>query len=103
MPHGACRVYTERMKSVQLSELGPVAEDVRKGETVEVRDGERVVGKLIPLHEQTAEERVEELVRLGKARKGTGKLPDWFFTETLPKAEASVLEQLLADRRKNDW
>ena len=91
------------MKSVQLSELGPVAEDVRKGETVEVRDGERVVATLIPLHAQTAEERVEELVRQGKARKGTGKLPDWFFTATLPTAEASVLEQLLADRRKNDW
>ncbi|MGZ5445536.1 MAG: hypothetical protein ACXW31_12660 [Thermoanaerobaculia bacterium] len=91
------------MKSVQLSELGPLAEDVRKGETVEVRDGERVVATLIPLHEQTVEERVEELVQQGKARKGTGKLPDWFFTATLPKAEASVLEQLLADRRKNDW
>lgn len=99
MPHGACRVYTGRMKSVQLSELGPVAEDVRKGETVEVRDGERVVATLAPMHEQTIEERIEELVQQGKARRGTGQLPPDFLTRPLPKARASVLQQLLEDRR----
>ena len=36
------------MKTVQLSELGAVAEDVRNGETVEVRDGETVVAKVVP-------------------------------------------------------
>jgi hypothetical protein len=87
------------MKSVQLSELGPVAEDVRNGERVEVRDGERVIATVSPLHEQTVEERVAELVRQGKARKGTGKLPADFLTRRLPKAKASVLEQLLEDRR----
>lgn len=90
------------MKSVQLSELGPLAEDVRKGEEVVVRDGERVVARLVP--EQTAEERIEELVRQGKARRGRGEIPEWFFTERPPKlGDGSVVEQLLADRRKHDW
>jgi antitoxin (DNA-binding transcriptional repressor) of toxin-antitoxin stability system len=91
------------MKSVQLSELGAVAEDVRKGETVEVRDGEKVVATLAPVRKQTIEERIDELARQGKVTKGTGTLPDWFFTEPLPDFGGSVLEQLLADRRKNDW
>jgi antitoxin (DNA-binding transcriptional repressor) of toxin-antitoxin stability system len=92
------------MKTVQLSELGPVAEDVRNGETVEVRDGERVVAKLVPTPEQTDEEWLDELERQGKIRRGSGQgLPDWFFKERPPKFEGSVLEQLLADRRKNDY
>jgi hypothetical protein len=49
--------------------------------------------------QQTFEERIEELVRQGKARKGTGKLPPDFLTRSLPKANHSVLEQLLEDRR----
>jgi antitoxin (DNA-binding transcriptional repressor) of toxin-antitoxin stability system len=91
------------MKTVQLSELGAVAEDVRNGETVEVRDGERVVAKVVPTPAQTIEERIEELERQGKIRRGKGKLPDWFLTEQPPDLGGSVLEQLLADRRKNDW
>ncbi|HYC90344.1 MAG TPA: hypothetical protein VEO54_14095 [Thermoanaerobaculia bacterium] len=92
------------MKTVQLSELGAVAEDVRKGETVEVRDGERVVAQVVPTPPMTIEERVEEMIRQGKAsRKSDTELPDWFFKERPPQFESSVLEQLLADRRKNDW
>jgi antitoxin (DNA-binding transcriptional repressor) of toxin-antitoxin stability system len=92
------------MTTIQLSDLDPVtAERVRNGETVEIRDGDRTVAKLVPETEQTIEERIDELVRQGKARRGTGTLPDWFFTERPPKFEGSVLEQLLADRRKNDW
>jgi antitoxin (DNA-binding transcriptional repressor) of toxin-antitoxin stability system len=93
-----------RMKSVQLSELGALAEDVRNGEPVEVRDGERVVATVVPIREQTVEERIDELVRQGKARRGTGTVPEWFFTERPPKlGEGSALEEFLADRRKNDW
>ncbi|HEX6087591.1 MAG TPA: hypothetical protein VF266_23870 [Thermoanaerobaculia bacterium] len=91
------------MKTVQLSELGPVAEDVRKGETVEVRDGETIVAKIEPTPQMTDEEWLDEMARQGKITRGTGKLPDWFFQERPPKFEGSVLEQLLADRRKNDW
>lgn len=92
------------MKSVQLSELGALAEDVRNGEAVEVRDGGRVVARLVPELEETIEEHIDALVRQGKARRGTGELPEWFFTERPPKlGEGSAVEQLIADRRKNDW
>lgn len=92
------------MKTVQLSELGAVAEDVRKGETVEVRDGERVVATVVPTPAQTIEERVEEMIRQGKAsRKSTAGLPAWFLEEQPPDLGGSALEQLLSDRRKNDW
>lgn len=85
------------MKSVQLSELGALAEDVRNGEQVIVRDGEKVVARLVP--ERRVEEDIDELVRQGKAKKGTGSLPDDFFTRPRPKADKSVLQQLLEDRR----
>lgn len=88
------------MKSVQLSELGPVAEEVRKGETVEVRDGDEVVARVVPLG-QTLEERIAELTKQGLIRPPLTNepFPSDFFTRPLPKAEESVLEQLLEDRR----
>ena len=86
------------MKSVQLCELGPLAADVKNGETVEVRDGESLVARLVPFHEQTIEERIDELARQGKVKKGTGMLPVDFLTRPLPRAKKSVLEQLLEDR-----
>jgi len=47
------------------------------------------------------EAHIDELVRQGKARRGTGTLPDDFFTRPLPKFEGgSVLEQLLRDREE---
>ena len=55
------------------------------------------MAKVVPV--KTLEEHVEELIAQGKARRGTGTLPDDFLTRSLPKAEKSVLEQLLEDRR----
>ena len=52
---------------------------------------------------RTIEEIVEQLVREGVIERGTGTLPPDFLTRRLPKSEGSVLEQLLEDRRKNDW
>jgi antitoxin (DNA-binding transcriptional repressor) of toxin-antitoxin stability system len=87
------------MKSVQLADLGPVADDVKNGETVEVRDGTRLVATLVPLHQARLEERVQELAARGMVRLGNGEpWPADFFTRPLPKADGSVLEQLLADR-----
>lgn len=85
---------------MQLSELGPVADEVRKGETVEIRDGDQIVAKVVPL-KQTLEERVAELTRQGLIRppQTNEPLPEDFFTRPLPRAEKSVLEQLLEDRR----
>lgn len=96
------RVTLRRMKSVQLSQLGPVAEDVLKGESVEVRDGERVIATVIPLHQAQLEARVQELAAQGLVRLGSNEpLPEDFFTRPLPRAERSVLEQLLADREED--
>lgn len=83
------------MKSVQLSELGPVAEDVKNGEAVEVRDGNRVVATLVPLQQR----RLEDLAAQGLITLGSDEpWPEDFFTRPLPKADGSVLQQLLADR-----
>jgi antitoxin (DNA-binding transcriptional repressor) of toxin-antitoxin stability system len=90
------------MKSVQLSELGAVAEDVKNGETIEVRDGNRIVATLTPLRQSQLEQRVQDLVALGVLRPGSNEpWPDDFFTRPLPKSTGSVLQQLLADRGKD--
>lgn len=93
---------------IPLSEIGKaLAESISRGETSDIVDGETVVARVLPEQQKplmTPEERIEQLVREGKATRGTGKVPDWFFTAPRPKSEdGSVLEQLLADRRKYDW
>lgn len=91
------------MKSVQLSELGPVADDVRKGETVQVRDGERVIATVIPLNQADLEARVQELAAQGLVRLGSAEpFPEDFFTRPLPGEGAGVLDQLLRDREEDD-
>src|SRR5258705_5440950 len=73
--------YTQWMKRVQLSELGALAEDVRKGETIDVIDGERVVAKVLPLDEARLEAQIQDLARRGLARLVSGRsLPEDFFT-----------------------
>ncbi|HXH40505.1 MAG TPA: hypothetical protein VNN08_17875 [Thermoanaerobaculia bacterium] len=104
------------MRTTQVSELkehlAEVIEAVRNGETVEIRDGEKALAEVVPLTkgivtsaarpDQTAiETHLDELVRQGKARRGTGAFPADFFTRPLPKAEESVLEALLEDRHSD--
>jgi hypothetical protein len=48
-------------------------------------------------------QRLDQLERQGKLVRGRMALPEWFFTEPPPQFEGSVVEQLLADRRKHDW
>ena len=52
---------------------------------------------------ESDEERLARLEQKGIIRRGSGKLPPDFLTRPLPKFDGSVLEQLLEDRRKNDW
>ena len=80
------------MKSVQLSELGAVAEDVRKGEAIEVRDGRKLAAMIVPEWEEPGDERVAR-----------GYVPEWFFAERPPKFPGSALEQLLLDRQSREW
>ena len=90
------------MKTLDLTDVSRLAEELKDGEPIELRDGGRVVARVVPAKEQTIEERIDELVAQGKARRGTGKLPDDFFTRPLPDFGGSVLEQLLRDRRSRD-
>lgn len=90
------------MKIVQLSELGALADDVRNGETIEIVDGEKHVARLIP--DQTAlKEHLDQMVAEGKMHRGTGKLPDDFFTRPRPKFKESILEALLKEREESPW
>ena len=111
------------MRTAQVSELkdriDEVIEAVKNGETVEIREGNTSLAEVVPHPNVThhAEQpspntrrpdqtalyaHLDELVRQGKARRGTGKLPDDFFTRPRPKVqEGSVLEQLLRDREED--
>jgi antitoxin (DNA-binding transcriptional repressor) of toxin-antitoxin stability system len=75
------------MRTAQVSELkdrlDEVIEAVKNGETVEIHEGQRTLASLIPQAEASEPK----------------PFPDDFFTRPLPKAKASVLEQLLEDRR----
>jgi hypothetical protein len=53
--------------------------------------------------DETAEAWLDQLEREGKVTRGTSTLPEWFFTAPRQQVEGSVVDQLLADRRKNDW
>jgi antitoxin (DNA-binding transcriptional repressor) of toxin-antitoxin stability system len=111
------------MRTAQVSELkdriDEVIEAVKNGETVEIREGTTSLAAVVP-HSNGAQKReqapldtkrpdqtalyahLDELVRQGKAHRGTGKLPDDFFTRPRPKFEGgSVLEQLLRDREED--
>ncbi|HEV7485333.1 MAG TPA: hypothetical protein VGQ65_06590 [Thermoanaerobaculia bacterium] len=75
------------MRTAQVSELkdrlDEVMDAVKNGETVEIQEGQRTVASMIP-HPAPPEPE---------------PFPDDFFTRPLPAAKASVLEQLLEDRR----
>lgn len=92
------------VKTLELADIRRLPEELESGETIELVDAGRVVAQVVPTREQTVEARIDELAAQGKVSKGTGRFPDWFFTEPLPKFEGgSLLDQLLSDRRKNDW
>jgi hypothetical protein len=89
------------MKTVQLSELGPLAEEIRKGETIDVVDGEQHVATIEP-YQAALKAHIDRLVAEGKARRGTGKLPDDFFTRPRPTFGDSVLDALI-EERESGW
>ena len=104
------------MRNVQRSELNErleeVIEAVKNGETVQVSEGDVPIARFVPKiatdhppqpnpDQSALEAHLDKLVREGKAHRGTGTLPDDFFTKPLPKFEGgSVLEQLLRDRKE---
>ncbi|PYQ31877.1 MAG: hypothetical protein DMF56_01900 [Acidobacteria bacterium] len=89
------------MKTLDLADVARLPEELKDGEEIALRDGERTVATVTPV--KTIEERIDQLARQGKVRKGTEKIPAWFFEERPPKFPSSVLEQLLHDRYSRDW
>jgi|GEM_PF-1187227 len=104
------------MRTAQVSELkdrlDEVIEAVKNGETVEIQEGAARVARMVPdtnvassashADQDRVRQHLEKMIREGKAHRGTGKLPDDFFTRPRPKFKGgSVLEQLLRDREED--
>ena len=92
MPDGGLRGTLGAMKTLDLADVSRLPEELKGGEPIELRDGEKLIAKIIPV-----EPRIEKPV----IERGT--VPDWFFSERPPKFPGSVLEQLLHDRHSRDW
>jgi antitoxin (DNA-binding transcriptional repressor) of toxin-antitoxin stability system len=106
------------MRTAQVSELkerlDEVIEAVKNGETVQIREGVAPIAQMVPEmtsasppkpnpDQSALEAHIDDLVRRGKAHRGTGTLPDDFFTRPRPKFEdGSVVAQLLRDR-EDGW
>jgi antitoxin (DNA-binding transcriptional repressor) of toxin-antitoxin stability system len=104
------------MRSAQVSELkerlDEVIAAVKNGETVEIREGIAAIAQMVPEmtsafpprhnpDQSALEAHIDDLVRQGKAHRGTGTLPDDFFTRPRPKFDdGSVVAQLLRDREE---
>jgi antitoxin (DNA-binding transcriptional repressor) of toxin-antitoxin stability system len=133
--HADCGLRLIKMASIQLSELALLAESLRRGETVEIVDGDETIATIAPRpsgdlparkktnvpewfltelppqlrenvlrNEHESVELLDELERQGKVTRGRTPVPDWFFTAPREECgDSSILDQLLADRRKNDW
>jgi antitoxin (DNA-binding transcriptional repressor) of toxin-antitoxin stability system len=94
-----------------LEKTGEFLERVRNGETITIVDGGEEIaaivarspaGALEPLASETIDRKVEWLVARGKARRGTGTLPELFFTQARPEFPGDLLQQVLDDR-KEGW
>jgi antitoxin (DNA-binding transcriptional repressor) of toxin-antitoxin stability system len=76
-------------------------EAVRYAASGEIRD-RATVSAVDDVPDQTAlKTHLDDLVRQGKARRGTGTLPPDFLTRPLARAKKSVLEALLEDRHSD--
>jgi antitoxin (DNA-binding transcriptional repressor) of toxin-antitoxin stability system len=104
------------MRTAQVNDLKDrleeVIEAVKNGETVEIKEGAARVAKVVPdsnvasspssADQNRVRDHLQKMIREGKAHRGTGKLPDDFFTRPRPKLlGGSVLEQLLRDREED--
>ena len=71
---------------------------VRAGNDVLITEHERPIAKIVPVSSEREE--LAELERQGLIRVGTMKLPKGFLDLPRPKADASVTEALLDERRE---
>lgn len=88
------------MTTIELSELGPVAERLKRGETLEVREEGRLVATVVPATSDDLEAQTRRLAAEGLVRIGSREpFPPEFFTEELPRCEGdSIVEELIRDR-----
>jgi antitoxin (DNA-binding transcriptional repressor) of toxin-antitoxin stability system len=103
------------MTTIELSELGAIAERVKRGETVEVLQDGHVVATLVPFLAQRPEEaaenvldpleaRMRELEAKGLVRRlgNGGPIPPEFYTEELPRIEGeSLSDQIIRERHED--
>lgn len=92
------------MISVNISDLknrlSHYLDRVRRGESVLIRDRDRVIARIDPAGSLTvgdAEERLAELERRGTIRRGVGALGPAFLRRR-PKLRVDVVAALLAER-----
>lgn len=94
------------MKNAKISELknnlSRLLAYVRRGGRVRVFDRDRPVADLVPCElpgsGDAGDARLRELELEGILRRGTGRLPEGFLEQRLPKTKVSVLEALLDER-----
>lgn len=78
---------------------------VRRGGVVRVFDRDRPVAELVPIGPSATagsgelDGILDDLERKGIVRRGSGTLPTGFLTRRLPRADRSVLDALLEERR----
>jgi antitoxin (DNA-binding transcriptional repressor) of toxin-antitoxin stability system len=104
------------MRTAQVSELkerlDEVIEAVKNGETVQIKEGIAPIAQMVPETTDVSprrpnpdqgalEKHIDDLVRQGRAHRGTATLSEDFFTRQRPKFdEGSVVAQLLRDREE---
>ncbi len=97
------------MKTATIAELHEHLDEyldlVRSGEAVEITDEKGPIAQLVPAAKERAvadfSAKIEAAIAAGTLRRGTGKLPDDFLTQELPKfSSGSVLEALLKEREE---
>lgn len=92
------------MKQARVSDLknqlSRYLDYVRNGETVLVLDRNIPVAELKPITEKTSNVKLAALERKGIIRRGSARLPNKFFNQTLGGRGAGVLKALLEEREK---
>jgi prevent-host-death family protein len=95
------------MTTVSVTEaknnLSKLLKKVRHGQSVLILDRNVPVARLEPLppgSRESDQPKIADLVRMGLAKMGTGKLPKDFWTRPRPKFHASVVEAILEERRE---
>ena len=76
---------------------------VQEGEEVVITDHGRPVARMSPIHMKPGTpEHLQDLVRRGIVRQGTGKIPDDFWDLPRPKdPEGAILKALLDEREES--